>query len=72
MINASLPAFPKIVFLHLQVVCSKVMQWRSFLFGVILFRTIKKFNVVAMIFPPHSRPANGKITDAFKVSLPLK
>ena len=42
------------------------------MFGVILFRTIKKFNVVAMIFPPHSRPTIEKITDAFKVSLPLK
>ena len=68
MIDASLPSFLKIVFL----VWSKVMQWRSFLFGVILLRTIKKFNVVAMIFPPHSSPANEKITDAFKVSLPSK
>ena len=42
------------------------------MFGIILFRTVKKFNVVTTIFPPHTGPTNQKITDALKVSLPLK
>lgn len=41
------------------------------MFGIV-FRTIKEFKVITVIYPPHSRPTNEEIADTIKVSLPQK